>query len=210
MRGAIGAACLSSEQARWRARPRWSPGAAGGWSRPPSTARRLRQRGLRPRRRHASPRAGLAPHARVHGPGRGSLDPALQAPVLDLVGSGLEHVHGPCCFGAHGSAARSRPRRVCAGRVSGGSGMSWLCFLALSGPSQQQWHYLKAVQFGSGTPVPAVSAGHSPSRSKSSSLSLYFITVRLILDVSTHVTKSSIGLDTMNAGSVMTSGPTRM
>lgn len=45
-------------------------------------------------------------------------------------------------------------------------------------------------------------------RSKSSNLSLYLSTFLLILLLSTHVTKSSMFLVTMNAGSVTTSGPT--
>lgn len=40
-------------------------------------------------------------------------------------------------------------------------------------------------------------------------LTLYFWTCRLILDVSTQVTKSSMLRVTRNAGSVMVSGPTR-
>lgn len=44
-------------------------------------------------------------------------------------------------------------------------------------------------------------------KSKSSRASLYFITLRLIFDESTHVIKSSMLRVTWNAGSVTTSGP---
>ena len=56
---------------------------------------------------------------------------------------------------------------------------------------------------------PGTEHRHEPSKSKSSSLSLYFAILVRILDESTQVTKSCIDLVTRNAESVTTVGPTR-